>query len=73
MNEEIKELIAIGASVTARCNKCLEYHIQKAKELDCSQDEIKEAVEVGKNVKRGSWSMMNEEIENILNSGEKNE
>ncbi len=71
MNEKIKELIAIGASVTARCNKCLEYHIQKAKELDCSEEEIKETVEVGKKVNRGSWNMMNEEIERIINSGKR--
>ncbi len=32
LENRIKELIAIGASVTANCQPCLEYHVGKAKE-----------------------------------------
>ena len=28
MNESIKELVAIGASIGAHCQPCLKYHIQ---------------------------------------------
>ena len=33
MDEKTKELIAIGASVSAHCQPCLTYHVAKAKEL----------------------------------------
>ena len=69
--EKIKELIAIGASITARCQKCLDYHIQKAKKLNCSEKEIQEAIKVGEKINRGSWQMMNEKIRNLNNFKEK--
>jgi AhpD family alkylhydroperoxidase len=30
MNDRIRELIAIGASITANCQPCLKYHVDKA-------------------------------------------
>ena len=58
MDNKIKELIAIGASISANCQPCLEYHIGKATEYGVSDLEIKEAIEVGTLVRRGAASKM---------------
>jgi AhpD family alkylhydroperoxidase len=38
MDEKVKELIAIGASVSAHCQPCLTYHVGKARELGVSEE-----------------------------------
>ena len=53
-DEKTKELIAIGASITANCHPCLDYHVTKARELGIGSDEISQAIEVGKQVRRGA-------------------
>lgn len=53
-DEKTKELIAIGASITANCHPCLDYHVAKARELGIGNDEISQAIEVGKQVRRGA-------------------
>ncbi len=54
MNDSQKELVAIGASVTAHCMPCLEYHIGKALALDLSDEEIDQAIAIGQMVNRGA-------------------
>lgn len=58
MDERIRELIAIGASITAHCQPCLEWHVDKARELGIDDDTIREAVEVGHMVEKGAMSAM---------------
>lgn len=58
LDNRIKELIAVGASVTANCQPCLEYHAGKALENGADGQEIAEAVEVGKMVRKGAASKM---------------
>ncbi|MHC4073545.1 MAG: carboxymuconolactone decarboxylase family protein [Planctomycetota bacterium] len=60
MDVRIEELIAIGASITANCKPCLEYHVAKARENGASDQEIGEAVAVGKMVRRGAASKMDQ-------------
>lgn len=54
IDDRIKELIAVGASVTANCLSCLEYHVGKALETGADRQEITEAVAVGKTVRKGA-------------------
>jgi AhpD family alkylhydroperoxidase len=56
LDNRITELIAVGTSVTANCLSCLEYHVSNALESGADSQEIKEAVEVGKVVRRGAAS-----------------
>ncbi|MFO7645035.1 MAG: arsenite efflux transporter metallochaperone ArsD [Desulfosarcina sp.] len=58
MNESVKELVAIGASVGAHCQPCLEYHIQAAMKIGVKEDDIRQAVEVGHAVEKGSMAAM---------------
>jgi AhpD family alkylhydroperoxidase len=41
-----KELIAIAASLTAKCQGCLEGHIRKALKFGASREEIGEAISI---------------------------
>lgn len=54
LDTRTRELIAIGASITANCQPCLEYHVAKAMESGAGEQEISEAIEVGKLVRQGA-------------------
>lgn len=58
LDNRIKELIAIGASITANCQPCLQYHVTKALENGADEQEIKEAVDVGGMVRKGAAAKM---------------
>ncbi len=58
MDERTKELIAIGASVSAHCQPCLAYHLEKARELGIEEDNIRTAIETGHMVEKGAMSAM---------------
>ncbi len=58
MDIRIKELIAIGASVTANCHPCFKYHVNKAKESGADEQEITEAIAVAKMVRKCAESQM---------------
>ena len=58
LDNRIKELIAVGASITANCQPCLQYHISKAMENNASNEEIMQAIEVGKLVRKGAAAKM---------------
>lgn len=58
MNASVKELVAIGASVGAHCQPCLEYHIKAAIVLGVTEEEIRQAVTVGHTVEKGAMAAM---------------
>lgn len=60
--EKTKELIAIGASIAANCQPCLDYHADKAREHGAGESEIAEAIEVGKLVRKGAAGKMDKYV-----------
>ena len=60
MESRVKELIAIGASVTANCQPCLQYHVSKARESGVNDEEIEIAIAVAKAVRKGAASKMDD-------------
>ena len=58
MDDRMKELIAVGASVGAHCQPCLTVHVAKAKEMGIDEDEIREAIAVGHMVEKGAMTAM---------------
>ena len=68
MDIRIKELIAIGASITANCKPCLEYHVARARENGADDEEIAEAIVVAKMVRKGAVSKMDEFIPAVTNN-----
>ncbi len=70
MDNRIKELIAIGASLTANCQPCLKYHVSKAREIGVSEEEISVAIEVAKTVGKGAATKMDQFASALGNSSE---
>ena len=46
IDRKTKELVAIGASLAARCEGCLEGHIKKALKFGATREEISEAIAI---------------------------
>jgi len=63
LESKAKELIAIGASVACNCHPYVKYHVGKAREMKIDPDQIKQAIEVGKMVRKGAASQMDGLIE----------
>ena len=66
MDEKTKELIAIGASVSAHCQPCVTYHVGKARELGIGEELILEAASVGQMVEKGAGSAMRDFTKGLL-------
>jgi AhpD family alkylhydroperoxidase len=60
LDTRIKELIAVGASVTANCQPCLQYHVSKARESGADEEEIAVAIAVAKAVRKGAAAKMDD-------------
>lgn len=58
LDVKTKELIAIGASVSANSHSCVLFHIGKARQLNIDSELIKQAFEVGKMVRKGAAGQM---------------
>ncbi len=54
LDARIQELIAVGASVTANCQPCLQYHSAKALESGADAEDVADAIEVGRTVRKGA-------------------
>ena len=54
MDSKTKELIAIGASITANCIPCVDFHIAKAKEYGATDKELIIASKIGLHIKNGA-------------------
>ncbi len=70
MDERIKELIAIGASFAAHCQPCIAFHVDNARKLGIGDDEIDEAIAVGRMIQKGAMSAMNKFVESMPVSSE---
>jgi len=46
LDRKTKELVAIGASLAAKCQGCLEGHIKKALKFGATREEISEAIAI---------------------------
>jgi len=58
MDERMKRLLAVAASVGANCHPCLEFHVGKALEMGIERSEIMEAVDQAKAVRKGAAASM---------------
>jgi AhpD family alkylhydroperoxidase len=66
MTNKEKELIAIGASISAHCFSCLDFHLSEARKFGASEEEINDAVQVGIKVMNGSNEKMLEKIKTSI-------
>lgn len=59
---KMKELIALAVSLGAGCEPCYETHLEKARKLGNTDDEIREAIAVAEVVAAGKVRMMVERV-----------
>ncbi|MFC1614268.1 sigma-70 family RNA polymerase sigma factor [Gemmatimonadota bacterium] len=72
MDKKTTELIAIGASVTANCQPCLQYHIAEAFKSGALEEEIAEAISVAKMVRKGAIAKMDKYASELSKTEELN-
>lgn len=60
IDKKTMELISVGASITANCQSCLQYHTNKALEFGADAGEIAEAIDIGKWVRKGAAAKMDQ-------------
>ncbi len=68
LDNQTLRLIAVGASITANCQPCLEINVTKALEYGADSQQIAEAIEVGKRVRHGAADKMDKFILNLSHS-----
>ena len=58
MEDKVKLLIAVGASVTANCQPCLNTAVTQAQAAGVQKKEILEAIAIGRVVRKGAIGKM---------------
>jgi len=66
VNEQTKELIAMGASAAANCHPCMDHHLAKCDELGVDRQEVAAAVKVGLMVNRGAENAIRKKSRELL-------
>ena len=66
MDNRVKELIALGASIGANCQPCFHYHVGKAVESGATEEEIREVIAIAKIVREGAAGMMDQFISRTM-------
>ena len=66
MNARMRELVSLGASVSAHCFPCFDYHLEKARKLGIGEDEIQASVHAGLMVMDGAGQKMLERIQEMF-------
>ncbi len=70
MDPLTKELVAIAASVAARCQPCFDHHLKRAIELGGTDSDIKEAISLADKIGQAGGQRMMDFIE-VRTKGER--
>lgn len=66
MDTKAKELVLLGASVSAHCFPCFDFHLEQARKLGICEADIRESIRAGFMVMNGAGDKMKEKIEQTL-------
>ena len=67
LTQKEKELVAVGAAISAGCQKCANYHFKKAFEEGNTREEIQKAVEAATCVIKSSDEIMQRKAYSLMN------
>jgi len=70
MENKIKMLIAVGAAVTANCQPCLKTAVNQALGIGAEEQEIQEAIAIGRIVRKGAMGKMDKFASTLVGNGE---
>ena len=66
MDEQTKELVAMGAAAAANCHPCMDFHLGKCDELGIDREEVATAVKVGLMVNHGAERAIRKKARELL-------
>ena len=66
MDEQTKELVAMGAAAAANCHPCMDYHLNKCDELGIDRNEVALAVKIGLMVNGGAEKAIRKKARQFL-------
>jgi AhpD family alkylhydroperoxidase len=66
LDHRTQALIAVGSAVGAGCHSCLEDHVGRAREHRLPDDEIAEAIDAGRQVRKGAQEKMDRLAADLL-------
>jgi hypothetical protein len=69
MDERTKILISLGASVAANCVPCFEHYLGKTEAAGLTPEEIREATDIGDQVKNGARITIMKSIRGMIGGG----
>lgn len=55
-------LISVGTSIGANCQPCLQYSVSVAREMGISEEDIREAIDAGRFVRKGAANKMDKYV-----------
>ncbi len=67
LDNQTLALIAVGASIAANCQPCLEHNVRTALQCGAVSQQVAEAIDIGRRVKRSADSQMDKFALNINN------
>jgi hypothetical protein len=66
MDEKVKLLIAVGASITANCQPCLKTALTQSELVGVDRREVLEAIAIGRLVRKGAIGKMDKFASSLL-------
>jgi AhpD family alkylhydroperoxidase len=66
MDVRMKELVSLGASVSAHCFPCFDFHLEQARKFGIGEKEIQESIRAGFMVMNGAGDKMREKIKDAF-------
>jgi AhpD family alkylhydroperoxidase len=67
LSDKVREQIAIGVSVVAKCQPCFQYHLKEAKKSGVSDNEIEAVIKLARKIRSVADQKMDEFIGETLN------
>lgn len=58
LDQKTRELIAVAVSVVAKCQPCLDYHVEEARKAGASDSDMKNAISIARMVRSAGTDNM---------------
>ncbi len=65
-DSRLTELMAVAASVTANCQTCVTYHVERAAECGADREAIQQAIDIGRLVRNGAATERDHVVAHLL-------
>jgi AhpD family alkylhydroperoxidase len=70
LDPKTRELIAVAASVVAKCQPCLDYHVEEARKAGASDSDMRNAVSIARMVRKAGIENMDKYTDERLGVAE---